>query len=123
MGTVMGAVSFELRLTGITFSNVEPLSMKYRRWVVPGCYGAAREERLANWSAGGRVPDVREVDFTAGATGGATSADARVFGRPCSTGRADVQNAGWALSSATARRNPGNNLLAIPSRPLRKGFD
>src|SRR5579864_3069612 len=63
---LIGAVSFELRLTGITFSNVEPFSMKYRRWVVPGCYGAAREERLANWSAGGRVPDVREVDFTAG---------------------------------------------------------
>jgi hypothetical protein len=37
--------------------------------VVPGCYGAAREERLANWSAGGRVPEVSEAIFTAGATG------------------------------------------------------
>jgi hypothetical protein len=39
--------------------------------VVPGCYGAAREERLANWSAGGRVPEVSEAIFAARATGAA----------------------------------------------------
>jgi hypothetical protein len=69
--------------------------------VVPGCYGAAREERLANWSAGGRVPEVSEAIFTARATGAALQ---RMLG--ASVGRAqqagaDVQNAGRALGVRT----------------------
>jgi hypothetical protein len=70
--------------------------------VVSGPYGAAREQRLANWSAGGRVPEVRKARFTARATGAALQ---RMLG--ASVGRAhqqagaDVQNAGRALGART----------------------
>jgi hypothetical protein len=69
--------------------------------VVPGSYGTAREQRLANWSAGGRVPEVRKARFTARATGAALQ---RMLG--ASVGRAqqagaDVQNAGRALGVRT----------------------
>ena len=56
---------------------------------------------LANWSAGGRVPEVRKARFTARATGAALQ---RMLG--ASVGRAqqagaDVQNAGRALGVRT----------------------
>jgi hypothetical protein len=72
--------------------------------------GYDRRRYAAGWESAagddGKVPEVREVDFTAGATGRALQ---RMLGSPgvrAEQAGADVQNAGWTLSIPIQRRNP-----------------